>query len=357
MTLVTRRTITRAPLNWADGGRAITSTSIGINLPWLNNHNGGQVANFIGTAYDAAKIHADIDLIASMGVRRVRLFVAMESLFSWDGSHFSPVAAYMANLHDLLGYLATKNMQAIVIMGDGHVDSAPQNLDGKFRWDLIQTTAGVNAIVAGLMAYVREFDTHDSVLMYEMHNEPYGAGAPGGWGMYAQTLGITEAQIHHYLLTAYTALKPLTARLVGFSDYEEEEQAKFHRYSDPAIRAATVDDCTDVYSMHFYRVDQSQLYDFRGLGGKPKWASELGGYNFTGQLASITGHGELYDETANSLAYRTLARKLYAMGFELTMVWSLADNPGFVVHNADGSHTLKALAKWIKNQLVPRGFR
>ena len=347
-----------ASRSWERQPVSYTADSLGINLPWLDLHNGEDfkfVYNWLNASYHRALIEADFAEIEAMGIRKIRCFCAMEWVFDFrDGAfHLNPENA--KKLDHFLGRAEHHGIQAIVVMGDGNSDSKSA-LDGKFRWSLIRSAQGRQIYADAYVAYVRRFGCHRNILMWEVHNEPYGVLT---WSPAARALGITQEQVHDYLRLSYTSLKPVAGDVpVGFSEMEEKEQDKYHMFGDEAKRKALIDDSTDIYSMHFYRASPDQIEDFRTLAGKPKWASELGSYNYSDRRAKghpLPANNELYDGPKNDQAVRPLAQKLINSGFTLIMPWAFSSNPGVVTHNRNGTHTLGPLALYIKRELTGTG--
>ncbi len=361
--MITRRLVTRTVPTWDKIPSPLSPGGMGINLPWLNNHSGSQVVNFLGANYNASQIEADLAVLQTIGVTKIRVFATIEAVMDYSGGSFIINTAAANNLDDLLNRAYSHGMSSILVMGDGNSSGAPSNLDGKFRWDLIQIQSGLTAYATAAVTYINRFNYHSNILMWEIANEPY----------YNQTaspraiaLGITKDQVHTYLKSSYDAVKNTALMLpitepVGFSDYEEEEQAQYHVFSDIANRRVYVDDCTDIYSMHFFRSSSSQIADFRDpnpygqIRMKRRWCTELGSLNYidlTGAShGGLPGNNELVDEQANSKAVRDISRKLFNAGFELVMLWDSASNSGMFTHNADGSHTIKSLPRWVQSQL------
>jgi hypothetical protein len=107
-----------------------------------------------------------------------------------------------------------------------------------FRWELTARADGLDVYRRAVHDYVREFSRHGNVLLWELHNEPYGNLT---WSSWPQTLGITTGQTHRYLVAAYVEAKELSGPVpVGFSDLEEEQQDKYRLFSVPERRAALV---------------------------------------------------------------------------------------------------------------------
>jgi len=335
---------------------AWTGDNLGINLAWVNDHAGNQRVNFLSDGWDEQLLAADLDLLVELSITKLRTFCPLESVMTYEDGAFTLDRVRAGHLHWLLDQADERGISVFVVMGDGHVNSdvPTESLDGKFRWELIVDQAGLDVYARAFDVYIKEFVRHTNVAFWEIHNEPY---ANLTWSSWPQSLGITPEAIHVYLKTAYDVVKlNAGATPVGFSDLEEEEQDKYRLFSQPFKLPTLIDDCTDVYALHIYRSEVSQLHDFTGLTGKPKWVLELGDYNYddptgldhNGQPAN----GELYDEQANAATFRTLGEALMAMGFELFMPWSIADNQGMVEHREDGSHTVRKLPRWMAGEIL-----
>jgi hypothetical protein len=341
--------------DWSQKPVIYTADNLGINLPWLNLHNGTEAVNWLNTKYDGPLIDNDLSGIQSMGITRIRSFCQMESIFNYSDGDFILNESYAKNLDDFLERADRHNISVICVMGDGNYEGTPADLDGHMHWDLIQTPAGLKTYRNAYISYINRFKSHKNILMWEMVNEPYGSIA---WSYSAKALKITPSQVHVFLLQSYQAIKPLTGTVpVGFSDLEEEQQSMYRLFSDPTKRKALVDDCTDVYAMHIYRASADQVADFRGLTGKPKWTLELGAYNYDDSEAKehpIPAANELYNTDENYIAVTQISRKLLNSGFSLIMPWGFASNDGMVKHNPDDSHTLLKLAQFMKDQLLGR---
>ena len=277
-----------------EGRVSLNSENLGINLPWLNKHDGSESTNWLNADYDVVKIDADLAGIRSLGITKIRAFLMLDSVMEYDGTNFAWNTQAKANLHDFLGKCAARGISVIVVMSSGNYDGSYASLDGKFRWDLIKTQEGIDKYIAAQTLYINEYKT-SNILMFELCNEPYGELT---WSPAAIVSGVTKDEVHNFLKQAYDNAKTLTDIYVGFSELEEEEQSQYRVFSDPANRAKYVDDCTDVYSMHFYRPDASYIADFRNLTSKPKWASEVGHLNYYDPDAlgwPMAGHNELHD--------------------------------------------------------------
>ena len=143
-------------------------------------------------------------------------------------------------------------------------------------------------------------------------------------------------------------------------NYPWLDNDKYKLYSDQQRRSDFVDDCTDIYSMHCYRSRPDELFDFTSLTGKPKWCTELGSYNYSDPTGDghngVAANGELYYEAKNLAVVQTLSTVLLDQGFELVMPWGLTSNAGMVIHRPDGGHDVKALPRWMAEQLgcLPR---
>jgi hypothetical protein len=342
-----------APL-WERQAVSYTADSLGINLPWLDLHNGDAFKlayNWLGASYDRTLAEADLAEIEAFGIRKIRCFCLMEWVFDFRDAAFRLNPENAKNLDDFLDRAELHGIQVITVMSDGNYDNRAR--DDNFRWSLIQDAEGRQVYADAYAAYVERFGRHHNILMWEIHNEPYGTLT---WMQAPRALGVTLEQVHDYLRLSYTTLKSVAGDIpVGFSELEENEQEKYHLFGNPAKRRALIDDSTDVYSMHFYRASPDQIEDFRSLVGKPKWAVELGSYNYCDPRA--TGHplpanDELYDGPKNYQAVPLLAQKLINSGFTLIMPWAFSSNPGLVTHSKDGAHTLGPLGLYIKRELT-----
>jgi len=331
-----------------------SAQNLGINYPWVDDHQ-GHVQQLWMQDYPAQLVEDDLQTIAALGVRVIRVFAPVEAVMSYGDAGFTMVEARAAGVDRLLEAAARRDMRVILMMGDGNVEQRPENLDGKFRWELVQSETGREQLAAACTEYVRHFRKHDNILMWELANEPYGNLT---WAAYPQQLRVSNDETHAYLRAAYQAVKPLTTAHVGFSDLHEEEQEKYRLFTNAEFRRRYVDDATDVYAIHIYRGSPRQVPDFAGLTGKPKWCSELGSYNYTDETgvahAGQPAHGELWDERANFEAVTAIVPKLLDGGFELVLPWAFTANEGMVVHRADGSHELKSLPRWMQSQLQGR---
>jgi hypothetical protein len=327
-----------------------------MNLAWLNDHHGSERPNWLSQGFDESLVAGDLDVLAVLGIRIVRAFCPLEAVMSYDGNTFSLDAERSGNLHKFLDAAAARMIAVAVVMGDGHVDSdrAAQSLDGKFRWELVVSPAGIDVYRRAVSTYVKEFARHTNVMFWELHSEPYGNLT---WSSWPQRLGVTPAQAHNYLTATYRVAKELVGSTpVGISDLEEEQQDKYKLFSVPSRRAALVDDCSDVYAMHVYRETASQLADFTGFSGKPKWCLELGAYNYNDPTGvghnNLPAHNELYDEHTNAQVFEALGTVLAGIGFELLMPWSMADNGGMFIHQPNGTHLVKELPRWMAGELL-----
>ncbi len=332
---------------------AYTSENLGINLPWLDTHDGSQVINWLGAAYDPARIEGDLATIESLGVREVRTFCQLESLFDYRDGHFMLAEAYAVHLDDYLSRAQAHGISVICVMGAGNYAGDPQPFDGNFRWELVRTEHGRAAYRDALAAYVTRFRQHENIRMWQTFNEPYGELT---WSPAASTSRVTAADMHTYLKMAYDTLKPLAgSTYVGFSDLEEHAQPKYRLFSDEKLRTTLVEDCTDVYAMHIYRMRPDEVADFRTITGKPKWVLELGAYNFYDPDAvqhPTRAANELYQTDENYIAVKSISSALLDEGFTLIMPWGFTGNSGMVVHNADGTHTLLKLPLWMRSELT-----
>ena len=346
----------RLPEASAAGPGPWTARNLGMNLAWLNDHHGGQQPNWLSSGFDAELVAGDLEVLAALGIRSVRAFCPIESVMAYDGGRFTLDADRAGHLHTFLDLASALDISIIPVMADGHVDrSTPsQSLDGLFRWELITSSSGVDAYRRAVRDYVQEFGRHGNVMLWELHNEPYGNLT---WSSWPTQLGITRTLTHDYLVSAYQEAKEVSGAVpVGFSDLEEEQQDKYRLFSVLDRRAAFVDDCSDVYALHIYRAHVSQLADFTDLTGKPKWCLELGSYNYADPTGAahhgLPAHNELLHEAANYHAFRRLSRALRGMGFSLFMPWSMASNPGMFIHEPDGRHIVKDLPRWMAAEIL-----
>jgi len=326
---------------------------LGMNYAFPHDHGKGQNIYWLGTGFDFRLIDQDMAEMARIGFRRVRLWAPIDSLYVVDVVHFKESEAAVQDLHRLLDLADRYDMQAILVMGDAHSQVAPKPFDGKFRWDIIQSPAGIAAYQMAVERYMREFRRHSNILMWELHNEPY---ANLTWSAFPQLCGITDDHIHTFLRQIYLAAKELAGpTLVGISELEELQQEKYRMFSNPNRRASFVDDVSDVYSVHIYRSRVEQLSDLSGMVGKPKWCSELGSYNYVDETGEShcgqAANNELRQEEANFETVRALIPALIAMGFELIMPWSFTDNDGMILHQLDQTHKWKSLSTWMHRQL------
>ncbi|MES2436783.1 MAG: cellulase family glycosylhydrolase [Patescibacteria group bacterium] len=329
-----------------------TNDNLGINLPWLDLHNGVEEYNWLNEKYNSKLIDKDLAEIQAMGITKIRTFCQMESLFNFKDGKFELHKKYAKNLDDFLTKAEKHNISVICVMGAGNYEGEPKSLDGNFRWELIKTPAGIKVYTDAYSTYIKRFSSHKNIIMWETHNEPYGSAT---WSEAAKVAQVTEDQIHEYLFQSYKTIKPLVgSTYVGFSDLEEREQPKYQLFSDEAKRTRLVDDSTDVYSLHIYRNSADQVFDFSGVKNKPKWVVEYGGYNYYDPQAiehPIAGNSELYNTEANYTSTVDISNKLVNTGFTLLMPWAFSSNSGMVVHNPDGTHTLLKLPLWMKEQI------
>jgi hypothetical protein len=202
-----------------------TADSLGINLPWLDLHNGSDFKlahNWLNASYDCTLVEADLAEIEAFGIRRIRCFCLMEWVFNFRDNAFRLNPENARHLDDFLDRAELHGMQVITVMSDGNYQSGAR--DDHFRWNLIQGAEGRQIYADAYAEYVNRFGHHRNILMWEMHNEPYGNLT---WMPGPRALGVTQEQIHAYLRLAYTSLKPIAGDIpVGFSDLEEKEQEK-----------------------------------------------------------------------------------------------------------------------------------
>jgi hypothetical protein len=336
------------------GDDRLNVRNLGINYPWVDDH-AGTVQYLWMQDYRSRLVEDDLDAIASLGVRIIRVFAPVEAVMSYGGTGFTLVEAHAANVDRLLESAARREMQVILVMGDGNGYRKPEDHDGKFRWELIKSDSGRRIVAAACAAYVLRFRRHNNVLMWEVANEPY---ANLTWAPYPQQLKVTLDEAHAYLRAAYQTIKPLTTVHVGFSDLHEEGQQKYRLYTNQEFRQRYIDDATDVYSIHIYRDSPRDVPDFAGLGDKPKWCTEVGSYNYVDETGAQhlgqPGHGELWDEQKNFQAVTAIVPRLLDGGIGLVLPWAFTENEGMVVHRPDGSHELKSLPRWMREQLQER---
>ncbi len=342
-----------ADTTWSTKPVVYTSDNFGINEPWLDLYNGKVAYNdWLNVNYNASIAESDLATIQSLGITKIRSWCQMESVFNYKNNQFVLNPRYASNLDDFLNRAEKHHISVICVMGDGHYEGEPQDLDGQLHWKLIQNPAGLAVYMNAYTAYVNRFKRHHNILMWETMNEPYGALT---WSESTKQAGVTQEQIHTFLKAAYNTIKPLVGTTpVGFSDYEEEQQPQYQLFSSPAKRKALIDDCTDVYSMHIYRANASQVADFRSLTGKPKWVVELGSYNYDDPKPTehpLPAHNELYDTDKNFDAVVQISQKLLNSGVSLVMPWAFTSNDGVVKHNPDGTYTLLKLPLFIQDQL------
>ncbi len=325
--------------------------NLGLNYPWVDDHQ-GHVQMLWMDDYRPQLVENDLRVISEMGVRIIRVFAPLDAVMSFDGEQFALEPRRAEHVDRFLEAAGRREMKVILVMADGNVNQSPKDLEGKFRWDLVQSERGLKILSAAYVAYIRRFRKHEHVLMWEVANEPYGNLT---WAAYPQQRKVSLEETHGYLRAIYQAIKPLTSAYVGFSDLHEEQQEKYRLFTSPEFRRRYIDDATDVYSMHIYRASPEQVPDFSQLRGKPKWCSELGSYNYVDETgaghAGQRARGELWNERENFRAVTAIVPKLLDGGFELVLPWAFTANEGMVVHREDGSHELKALPLWMQAQL------
>lgn len=333
-----------------------STDNLGINLPWIDNHRGGDETNWLNINYNPDIIDSDLAVINSTGITKIRTFCQLEELYKYSNGEFLINEQYADNLDDFLNGAYKYNISVIVVMGSGGndalVEDTVEDFDGQFHWNLIQSKEGIEAYKNAYVGYINRFKSHKNILMWEIISEPYGSSV---WTFNAKKLNVTQTQIHEYLSQSYLAIKPLAEDVpVGFSDYEAEDEIKFQLYSDPVQRKNLVDDSTDIYAMHIYRNNASQVANFSNLTGKPKWVTELGAINYYDpepKYHTQGGYNELLDTEKNYIAVTNISKKLLDSGFTLIMPWGFASNNGMVQHNIDGSHTLSNLMQLIKKKI------
>jgi len=350
-----RSATTRSNPAWYDNRPNYTPTTLGINYYNMNLHDGTNPITWL-QSYDATKADNDLALLQTSGITKIRVFAPLESIMSYASSVFTMNSTYRDNLKDFLTKANSHGISCILVMSRGETPSAPSSLDGYTRWELVLTSNGRTAYKNAMVAYVSAVDTFSNILMYELCNEPYSCAA--GFSAYAVTESVTQQNVLDWLTLCYGALKSTTAKPVGISEYEEEEQATYQYFSDATKRTTYIDPVTDIYSMHVYRPDNTYMADFRQLTSKPKWLSEVGHLNYSDPTASshpIAGNDELFNALYDPQAVRSITRKALNAGFSLVMPWSFADNANVVVsHNGDGTHTPKEVLLWMQATLTGR---
>lgn len=345
---------TRPLPSWEEGRVVYLHSNLGINFFALNQHGREDPNRWLTTPYDVAQVEGDLAMLASLGIRLLRVWAPAECVIDFSGNRAPRPNAFARNLQDFLTRCIAYDMRFILVMADGHQSHRAQPpFDGMFLWERIQSRDGRRRYADAYVAYVDLIAPLGNVCCWEIANEPYGNLT---WAPYPQRLGITKEQIHAYLLTAYDAIKERVLEPVGFSELEEEEQPKYRVFSDPMHRKTYIDDCTDYYSMHIYRASAAQMADFRDLTDKPKYLSEVGHYNYddpTGEFhAGQRAHLELLQESPNARAVIELSTKALNSGFDFVLPWDASVNPGMFVHHPDGQHTIKALPRWMQSVLL-----
>ena len=334
----------------------INSGNFGINFAWMNNHDGSESTAWMGDQYNDRRIQDDLNGITNLGINKIRVFIPIDSVMTYNGTGFVWSEPERTNLKDFMDACLVRNLSVVVVMSAGNHDGNYKTLDGKFRWPLLKSQPSINAYLEAEKEYIEFTDGH-IISMYEFMNEPYGELT---WSPGAKASGVTKDEVHNFLKQSYDAAKKWTNTPIGFSDLEEEEQyekdgkPKYQVFSDVSNREKYIDDCTDIYSMHIYRPDSSYMANFTSMNSKPKWLTEVGGLNYYDPEAKIwpmPGHNELYSVTEDFKAVKTITDKALDQGFQSVYVWSWSSNIAMVKHNRDGSHTPTDLALWIKYQL------
>lgn len=350
-----RTSVTRTS-SWDTQRAGYGPATLGMNYAILNNHGGTQILNWLGSAYDGTKADLDLAQLQGAGLTKLRAFMPIESWMDYSGGSFTLNATYKANAHDFLTKAAARGISVIVVLSRGETATTPANLDGQTRWDLFQTGAGITAYTNAMTAAVTELNTHTNILAFEMINEPYSNAS--GFSSIAAGLGVTQAQVQAWLSSVYMALKAVTNKPVCFSEYEEEEQAKYQYFSNLTTKATLINPYTDIYSVHIYRPGSSYVSaNFRYLTDKPLWISEVGAINYSDPTASqhpLAGNNELYNPLVDPATVRDITRKALNAGASLVMPWSMSDNASVLTHNGDGSHTYGELLNWAKSLTTAR---
>jgi len=200
--------ILQGDLGVADNGSQkiiYTEENLGINLPWLDLHNGNVAHEWLGSKYNSKLIDQDLATIRSLGVTKIRSFTTMESIYNFENGTFSLNEDYAKNLDDFLDRADNYGMSVILIMGDMHYERNP-DIGGKLHLDMIQKSEGLDAYKRAYIDYVNRFKRHKNILMWEIVNEPYGSMT---WSKAAKELNLTQEQVHTFLKQSYQAIKPL----------------------------------------------------------------------------------------------------------------------------------------------------
>ena len=346
----------RYNLQWYEQRVNYIPATLGINYPWINNHAGGESVNYLNVNYSTTFVENDLALIASIGITRIRAWAPLEQIMDWTGSLYTVNTPYALNLDDFLTRCNNHGLSVILVIGDGKSSGGYTSLDGKFQWTFV--TGSNAAYLAALTTYVNRYKKYGNILMWELQNEPY---ANLTFSANAQASGATQTQTHAFLVTCYQLVKNIVgSAYVGFSDYEEDQQSQYQMFSSATNRTNLINDCTDIYSMHIYRKDASQIADFRTLTTKPKWCTELGSYNYYDPTASthpIAAYNEFKSEGTNGFsglsnpyAVRSIGADLVNAGFSLIMPWSVGDNDSMIQHLSDGTHLVKSLPTWMQSR-------
>jgi hypothetical protein len=75
-----------------------TSDNLGINLPWLDLHNGNVAySNWLNTPYDSNLIDKDLVDVQAMGITKIRSWCTMESVFDYNNGAFTLKGYYNYN--------------------------------------------------------------------------------------------------------------------------------------------------------------------------------------------------------------------------------------------------------------------
>ena len=347
-----RRSIIRQQASWDERKVHFTPDNLGLNFPWQHGSGVDWLSH-----YDSAHVQTDLDFLVSMGVKHIRTWLPLDGCYSYSGGAdgtFTESPTQMAAAHDFLSRVDISGLKLIVVLADGNSATQPASLDGKVQWSLFKTPAGRAKYMALFTDFVTQMRDYTCIYAWETMNEPYGSGTQYGFSAYANSLSISLADVRTFLISAYNVVKAADpSRLVTFSEYEEEEQAKYRVFSDETFRRTFIEPATDVYSMHVYRPSASMLADFRGIIDKPLWLTEVGHINYTDPTASehpLAGNSELYT-ARNAAVTRAIARKALNSGFSLVMPWSASENDHIVKHISPTKHALGNLGQWIKSAL------
>jgi hypothetical protein len=356
--LMPRLQVSRHILHGLHARPVFNASNLGINYNRMNQHDenylGDDPHHWLTIPYDVELVEGDLQLLTALGIRLLRIWTPIEVVVTVVRGEVGEPTAYADNLRDFLSRCANHDIEVIIVMGDGHQSYPPEPpYDGKMFWELLLSAEGIEQYAEAYVSFAERYEGICKIHSWEIANEPYGNLT---WASYPQELGITKEHVLSYLTTVYRALKQVVDEPVGFSDIEEQEQAKYRTFSDPRNREFYVDECTDYYSMHIYRATSSQVANFEGLTNKPKFLSEVGHYNFddpTGEAhAGVIASKEMLREVPNMQAVIDIGTVALNSGFSFIMPWDWSINPGMVEHHPDGSHTIKSLVRWMSSGIT-----